>query len=912
MKNILLLVFSCCLLPLAYSQTNYWQQKIDVSIYVVLNDNDHSISGDIKMHYQNNSPDTLRYIWIHLWPNAYKNDKTAFSDQLLQNGRTDFYFSNDDQKGYINRLNFKVNDIIARTEDHPQHQDIVKLILPAALLPHQIIKIETPFHVKLPQNFSRGGHINQSYQLTQWYPKPAVYDSKGWHAIPYLDQGEFYSEFGDYTVQITLPEKYVVASTGILKNSTKSESLKTLLYQQNNIHDFAWFADKDFEVLHDTLQLASKTIDVYAYYNQANKKYWTNSIGYIKAAIKTKSALLGEYPYPVVSVVEKAGKGDGGGMEYPTITLISKTMDEKTLDLLIHHEVGHNWFYGILASNERAHPWMDEGMNSYYDRRYLQQQYGNEVLDFFEGKSSFYQKRKPADIEQTLLQTITANKKDQPIETQSEKFSFINYSLIAYTKTAQWMKLMEAELGKNLFDSVMQAYYNQWKFKHPYPADFKQTAETVSGKNLDALFNLLNAKGSLQPALKKDIRLVSFFSLKETNRHSYISAAPVIGYNFYDKFMPGVFLHNYSLPLSRLQFFAAPMYATGSKQINGLGSIAYNFYAGNKGNKLILSMAAARFTGDSYTDSTGTKNYQPYSKIVPTAKFVFANKNPRSHVNKYLQWKTFFITETGLSFKRDTVQQIDIISYPKEKRIVNQLQFVFENNRVLYPYRAAMQAARGDGFIRTDLTANYYFNYAKGGGMNVRFFAGKFFYTGNKTFITRFETDRYQLNMTGPKGEEDYNYSNYFFGRNEFEGFANQQIMIRDGAFKVRTDLLSAKIGKTDDWLTAINFTTTIPDNVNPLQVLPFKLPLRIFADLGTYAEAWKNNAGTPKFLYDAGLQLSLLKNTVNIYVPLFYSKVYKDYFKSTITEKRFLKNISFSIDVQNISLKKLIPQLSL
>jgi hypothetical protein len=164
--------------------------------------------------------------------------------------------------------------------------------------------------------------------------------------------------------------------------------------------------------------------------------------------------------------------------------------------------------------------------------------------------------------------------------------------------------------------------------------------------------------------------------------------------------------------------------------------------------------------------------------------------------------------------------------------------------------------------------------------------------------------------MTGPKGYEDYTYSNYFVGRSEFQKFSSQQIMIRDGGFKVRTDYLSNKIGKSDDWLAAANFTSTIPDTVNPLAVLPFKLPIKVFFDIGTYAEAWKKNAATGKFIYDAGLQLSLFKNVVNIYVPVLYSKEYKDYFKSTITEKRFIKNIAFSIDMQNISLKKLVPQI--
>jgi hypothetical protein len=230
----------------------------------------------------------------------------------------------------------------------------------------------------------------------------------------------------------------------------------------------------------------------------------------------------------------------------------------------------------------------------------------------------------------------------------------------------------------------------------------------------------------------------------------------------------------------------------------------------------------------------------------------------------------------------------------------------------LYPYRGAVQAEQGDGFVRLNFTGNYYFNYATTGGLNLRVFAGKFFYTGDKTFLKQFETDAYHLNMTGAKGYEDYTYSNYFVGRNEYDKLSSQQIMIRDGGFKVRTDLLSNKIGKTDDWLAAANLTTDIPKAINPLQVLPFKLPIKAFLDIGTYAEAWKKNAPTGRFIYDAGLQLSLFKNVVNIYVPLLYSKVYSDYFKSTIPEKRFVKNIAFSFDIQNLTVKKLFPQFPL
>ncbi|HQW83674.1 MAG TPA: M1 family metallopeptidase [Ferruginibacter sp.] len=939
------LIFLFCYLPFSYCQTTpYWQQQVNYTIDVTLNDVDNTLDGYEKMEYFNNSYDTLFYIWIHVWPNAFKNDKTAFTDQTLQNGSTSFYFSDADKRGYINRLSFKVDGEIIKTEDHPQHQDIIKLILPKPLAPASKIKIETPFHVKLPFNFSRGGHIGQSYQITQWYPTPAVYDSKGWHAFPYLDQGEFYAEFGNYNVQITLPENYVVAATGELQNDSEkqwlkkhkpvyrepkskqpktafkkkvepedefpsSKKTKTIQFIQNNVHDFAWFADKTFTVKSDTLQLPSgRIIQVNAFYYSENSDNWKQCISLIKRAILTKTKWLGEYPYNVVSVVDG---GNGGGMEYPTITLLKDGGSEKMLDYVINHEVGHNWFQGILANNEREHPWMDEGMNTYYDNRYMLQQYGNTNLDIVHSKSAFIKNRLPDDVQHTLLQTSIALKKDQPIETESKKFSNFNYNMSAYIKAGDWMKLMEDELGLELFDKCMQSYYQRWQFKHPYPQDFKKVMEDVSGKNLDSSFLLLSKKGNLTKTTnKKDIRFTSFFSFKETNKHNYIFALPAIGYNFYDKIMVGAMLHNYTLAPTRLQFVVAPMYATKSKQINGLGRISYTLYPGSNGQKIVFGIAAETFSGDNFTDSTNTTHAQRFSKIVPSLKYVFANKNPRSSISKFIQWKTFFIKEQGLMFTRDTINNVDVITYPTASRYVNQLQFVVENNRVLYPYNGTLQLEQGDGFARLAFTGNYYFNYAKSGGMYVRLFAGKFFYLGDKTFIKQFETDRYHLNMTGPKGYEDYTYSNYFIGRNEFEGFSNQQIMIRDGGFKVRTDYLNSKIGKTDEWLAALNFTSTIPDGINPFAVLPFKLPVKVFFDIGTYADAWKKNAATGRFIYDAGLQLSLFKNVVNIYVPIIYSKVYKDYFKSTITEKRFIKNIAFSIDLQNISLKRLAPQI--
>src|SRR5436853_7782311 len=138
-------------------------------------------------------------------------------------------------------------------------------------------------------------------------------------------------------------------------------------------------------------------------------------------------------------------------------------------------------------------------------------------------------------------------------------------------------------------------------------------------------------------------------------------------------------------------------------------------------------------------DSVATTHFLRFYKVVPSIKFVFANKNPRSTITKFIQWKTFLIGEQGLNFTRDTVQQIDIITYPIQSRYVNQLRFVFENNRILYPYKAVFKVEQGEGFARADITANYFFNYPKGGGMDLRFFAGKFFYLGDRTLYKQFK-----------------------------------------------------------------------------------------------------------------------------------------------------------------------------
>jgi hypothetical protein len=507
------------------ASSQYWQQELNYKIDVSLNDKNHSLKGVLNLEYVNHSPDKLDFIWFHLWPNAYKNEQTAYAKQILREKDGRDRWNDMKDKGFIDSLAFTVNGAKARIEADPQNIDIVKLVLPKSLQPGEKINISTPFYVKLPTYASRSGHLDQSYMICQWYPKPAVYDRKGWHPMPYLDQGEFYSDFGSFNVNITVPSAYVVGSTGTMQNadelnaykeigkknidsttkptkySAPAIATKTLQYKASNVHDFAWFADKDFIVRYDTAQLSNNTVvDVFTYGHEGGNPHWKKSVAYVEDAIRSYSGWIGEYPYPVAQAVEGPKNAMSGGMEYPMITLItSPEADEPQMDAVITHEVGHNWFYGILASNERDHAWMDEGMNTYYQFRYEAKKYrANSVFG-----ASLPEGLKAIPLDQFLTIIYGAMSEipmDDPIETPSANFpNKDQYGLIVYIKTAVWMFIMQSAVGEQSLDKAMQAFYQEWKFKHPYPEDLKAIFEKQQWNvNVAGLFALLNKKGKLE------------------------------------------------------------------------------------------------------------------------------------------------------------------------------------------------------------------------------------------------------------------------------------------------------------------------------------------------------------------------------------------------------------------------------
>jgi len=519
----------------SFSQ-NYFQQEVKYTINVSLNDIKHELSAFETVIYINNSPDELKEIYFHLWPNGYKDNETALAQQFYRQGTRRMLDADEKDLGFIDSLNFTIDGETAQWKYDSLHIDICKIILNRPLKSGDSISISTPFRVKLPSStLSRLGHDKQSYQISQWYPKPAVYDKYGWHPIPFLDQGEFYSEFGSFEVSITLPKNYVVGATGDLQtedekmflekkiNETKNISsytkdmtipksdveTKTIRFIQNHVHDFAWFADKRYHVLKGEVELpvSKRKVSTWIMFTNYEAHLWKDALQYLNDATYYYSLWVDDYPYNNISAVSGSISA-GGGMEYPNVTVIGECETERLLELTIAHEAGHNWFYGILGSNERENPWMDEGINQFYELRYSEAVRHGKNESLIEtttlAKLVGFDTLTDKKLDELGYLISARSNTDQPLNLPAEKFSATNYGTCVYYKTALSFNYLKSWMGDSLFDRGMKTYYGKWKFKHPSPADVKKAFEETSGKSFSWFFDDL-----LGTTKKIDYKIVS-------------------------------------------------------------------------------------------------------------------------------------------------------------------------------------------------------------------------------------------------------------------------------------------------------------------------------------------------------------------------------------------------------------------
>jgi len=502
---LFLFIFQFALQGTVYAQS-YFQQKTDYNIKVTLDTLDKTLTGDIILSYTNNSADDLNEIYFHVWWNAYSDKRSAYAQQTLEIGDRDFFFSDPEKMGGYTELDFKYRgeSVVHRPHiiDGQSQLDIVIIDLDQPIKPNTTVEFKIHFKSKIPYAFSRAGYRNKLYRMTQWYPKPAVYDNRGWHPMPYLEMGEYYSEFGDYDIELSIPASHSIETTGIIDESRTEYSSdgKLLHINAENVIDFAWFSSEYYLPYRESVMIEDESIGVNIFVHEDNDK-WEEMMVFAKQAVQFYSEEVGPYPYPKVTVVAETS-GNGSGMEYPMITLIDSDNITQVLDHLIAHEIGHNWFQAVLASDERRYTWMDEGINTYYEEKYIEQYYDYATYDEVPGL--WLNKNRDYSVLQSAIINLERTNRNAVIDMESKDFDILNYISMNYEKMAWSYKYLAHYLGEDIFKKGMQLYFDEWQFKHPMPEDIQSSLENVSGKDLDWFFNdYIKTKDHIDLSIKR-------------------------------------------------------------------------------------------------------------------------------------------------------------------------------------------------------------------------------------------------------------------------------------------------------------------------------------------------------------------------------------------------------------------------
>ena len=482
----------CTGLILQAQGPTYFQQQADYDMEVELLPQDHLVRGVVKLTYHNRSPQTLDSLALHLWANAYASRDSPFGQQKRRLGSVRFAFAPDDQLGGYRDFKFTGNSITALRYETPE---IAWVKLAQPLQSGDSTTLSYTFTLRIPSSFSRLGRVAQSYQLTQWYPKVALYDHDGWHTMPYLDFGEYFNDFGNYDVRITVPANGLVAATGDLMNAdavqlrrqrieltqTDTASIDSLQfdatasrhtfhYRAENVTDFAWFVNPKFRVTEDSAITPRGRIPTFAYYTAKRADLWRSGASLLARAVSFGDSLVGAYPHNQMTAVS-APLGVGGGMEYPGITVIGAVSSLYELDRVLAHEAYHNWFQGHVASNERTQAWMDEGMTSWLEQRYTQHYYDDVDLASELGLPKFLSAGSPYNEDNILTAFLGPAKRNPPPAIHSDSVSGIQYGYAAYSAPARLFSMLEASLPTGDFERRVGAYYSNWGGRHPQPKD---------------------------------------------------------------------------------------------------------------------------------------------------------------------------------------------------------------------------------------------------------------------------------------------------------------------------------------------------------------------------------------------------------------------------------------------------------
>jgi hypothetical protein len=481
--KFILLVALVTISTLSFCQDYRWQQRVEYSMNVQLNTTNHRLTGDQKLIYYNNSPDTLTKVYYHLFFNAFqpgsmmdvRSRNLPDPDRRVMDRISKL---KDDEIGYQHIQSLKQD---GKAISYKVDGTILEVTLAKPLLPKTKTTFEMTFEAQVPIQIRRSGRDNRegiAYSMTQWYPKLVEYDFQGWHAYQYVAR-EFQGVWGDFDVTIKIDPKFVIGGTGKLQNPQEighgyekpGSSVKrpsgdlSWHFVAKDVIDFAWVADPDYT--HDRVQVPNGP-ELHFFYQKNDKtaNTWKNMEGVAVKVFEFLNKNFGKYPFDTYSVIQ----GGDGGMEYPMCTLIMGEGSQAGLNGVMAHEVTHSWFQMTLASNEALYAWMDEGFTDFASDEALNSIY-NEPVTHSGSYRSYY--------------GLVSSGLQEPASQHSDHYNTNRaYSTAAYSIGAVFLHQLKYIIGTENFYAGMLRYYNTWKMRHPEPNDFLRVMEKTSGLQL--------------------------------------------------------------------------------------------------------------------------------------------------------------------------------------------------------------------------------------------------------------------------------------------------------------------------------------------------------------------------------------------------------------------------------------------
>ncbi|HKS82952.1 MAG TPA: M1 family metallopeptidase [Candidatus Acidoferrales bacterium] len=460
----------------------------------------HTITASESLTYKNLTGQPQQTFPFHLYLNAFQPQSTFMTEVRLSGTRGNGPGSSWNPKhfGSIKVTKFEVDgagDLTGKMQfiqpdDHnPDDHTVFQVTLPKAVPPGDSVTFHMNFEDVMPEVVERTGYKRDFYMVGQWFPKVGVWWKNAWNCHQFHATTEFFADFGTFDVKVTVPQDEIVGAGGdLVASQTNSDGTKTLTYHSEDVHDFSWTASPHYTVVEDSWTGSAGTVKIHLLMSPGNMASAPRYLEALKGTLRLYDEWVGPYPYDRITVVDPPhGALDAGGMEYPTLITAdtSWNVPKGVLEpeIVVEHEFGHQYWYGMVATNEFEEAWLDEGINSYLEAKVMDALYGTKTstLNFPFAQFSDTGQQRAGYLSEPDFDPMTRF-----------AWQFVDdgsYGGVTYGKTATVLLTLEKIVGEDTMKKAMHEYFMRYRFQHPTGTDFLKTIEDVSGKDLSWYFN---------------------------------------------------------------------------------------------------------------------------------------------------------------------------------------------------------------------------------------------------------------------------------------------------------------------------------------------------------------------------------------------------------------------------------------